>query len=95
MCTPGLVCQMFCTSVAPVAFAQIPQETDAARDDQPPRGMAGTGNGAMEEPEVIVLGVLHVCLFFTSRGQPAPSCAFYASCASYVLCLHILFGVET
>ena len=41
----------------------------------------------MEEEQVVVLGVLHVGFFFTSRGRCALCCEFYASCASYVSCV--------
>ena len=40
---------------------------------------------------MVVLGVLHVCFFVTSRGRYALRCACYASCASYVSCLRIAF----
>ena len=95
MWTPGIVRQIFCTLLAPVAFPHDPQETDEMRDEQPPRGMEGTAAGAMEQQQVVVLGVLHVCFFFTSRGQSALCCASSASCASCMSCLRIAFGAET
>ena len=95
MWTPGLICPMFCTSVTAVAFSQDPQVTDETRDHLPPRGTEGTSAGAMEEQQVVVLGVLRVCFFVTSRGQCALCCACYASCASYVSCLCVAFRGET
>ena len=35
MWTPGLVCQMFCTSVVPLVFPRDPQKTGETRDDRP------------------------------------------------------------
>ena len=68
------------------------KETDETRDDQPPRGTEGTSAAAMEEQQVVVLGVLRVCFFVTSRGRYALCSACYASCASYVSCLRVAFG---
>ena len=82
MWTLGLVRPMFCTSVAPLSFPQDLQEPDETQDDQPPRGTEGTSAGAMEEQRVVVLGVLHLCFFVTSRGRCALCCACYASYAS-------------
>ena len=50
MWNPGLVCPMFCNSVAHVVFSQDPQETGETRDDQPQSIRAeGSSAGAMEE----------------------------------------------
>ena len=63
--------------------------------------LSGWGNGRevlaplTNEEEVVVHGVsgvrhvLRVCFFFTSRGRCVVSCAFSASCASYMSCLRI------
>ena len=95
MWTPGLVCQMFCILVAPVAFPQDPQETAETQDDQPPRGTEGSSAGAMGEQQVVVLRVLHVCFFFASTGRCALCCVFYASCASHMSWIRVSFGGQT
>ena len=95
MWTPGLVCIMFCTSVAPLVFLQDPQKTGETRDDQPPRGTEGSTARAMDEQQVVVLGVLRMCFFVTSRGRCALCCCCWESWASYVLCLCVGFGGET
>ena len=95
MWTPSLVFPIFCTSVTHLAFLQHPQETGETRDDQPPRGTEETSAGAVGEQQVVVLGVLRVCFFVTSRSGCALCCACCASCASYVSCLRVAFGGET
>ena len=55
----------------------------------------GSSAGAMEEQQVVVLGVLRVCFFVTSRRHHALCCACCAPCASYVSCLRVAFGGET
>ena len=96
MWTPGLVCPMFCTSVAPLVFPQDPQETGETRDDQPQSIRAeGSGAGAMEWQQLAVLGVLHACFFVASRGCCAPCCACPAFCAFYMSCPRRASGGQT
>ena len=50
---------------------------------------------AMEEQQVVVLGVLRVCFFVASRGRCAPCCVCCAFCAVYMLCLCVASERET
>ena len=96
MWTPSLVCPMFCTSVAPLVFPQDPRETGETRDDEPQSiRVEGSSAGAMEERQVVLLSVLHLCFFVTSRVRCALCCPCCASCACYMSCLRVAFGGET
>ena len=92
MWSPGLVCPMFCNSVAPLVFPQDPRETGETRDDPQSIRAEGSGAGVMEEEQVVVLRVLHVCFFVASRGRCAPCGACCAFCAFYMSCLRRASG---
>ena len=81
MWSPGLVCPMFCNSVAPLVFPQDPQETVETRDGPQSIKAKGSGAVAMEGEQVDVLHVLHACFFVAYKGRCAPCCACCAFCA--------------
>ena len=69
MWTPVLVSQMFCTLVP---LAALPQGVDDMRGDQPPRGTEGSGPGAMEQQQLVVLRAFRVCSMFSMCASCSP-----------------------
>ena len=76
MWTPGLVCPMFCNSVAPLMFPQDPHETGETRDDQPQSiiAVSHAGNTSTKESAGSASGhIVIVLVHFLGHANRPPS----------------------
>ena len=95
LCGPAVSsAQCFAPRWPPLVFPRDPSETGETWDDLPHSIRAERSSaGAMQEQRVVVLGVLRVCFFVTSKGPLCGACC--VACTSYMSSLRVSFGGET